>query len=224
MIQLPTKEISVKSYYSEADYDATALEAARLVLPFLVNRYHPASIIDVGCGQGEWLAEAKRLGVSDVTGIDGPHVEKLAISPEEFVVADLREQFPRFSRFFGMALCLEVAEHLPVELAEDFVGYLKGLSKTIIFSAAIPGQGGVGHVNCQWQVWWAEKFARRGYRALDWLRREIWSDSRIQPFYRQNIIVFEYQPDCPYSTFQDAVHPDFYTYQMQVHRIFGNGI
>lgn len=38
-----------------------------------------------------------------------------------------------------------------------------------------------GHVNEQWQSFWAEKFAARGYVAVDAIRPEIWDDPSI-PF------------------------------------------
>jgi SAM-dependent methyltransferase len=205
----------MQSYYKESWYEDGTAKSAERILPFVVNRYAPKSAIDIGCGSGVWLAALKQLGVADVTGVDGPHIQKSYIAPEEFVVADLREGFPAFERKFDLCLCLEVGEHLPAEMAEGFVDYLSKLATTIIFSAAIPGQGGHGHINCQWQGFWVEKFRRRGFRALDWLRTEIWTDDNIAQFYRQNIVALEYQPNSPYSIFQDVVHPDFYIYKLQ---------
>jgi SAM-dependent methyltransferase len=214
----------VKSYYRESYYEdkATGVSAA-LILPFVVNHYHPRHAIDIGCGNGVWLNELKKLGVEDVTGVDGPHI-KNPFDPGKFIVADLRETYPEFTQKFDVCLCLEVAEHLPPEKAESFVDYLATASNVIIFGAAIPGQGGHGHLNCQWQGYWVEKFRRRGFRALDWLRTEIWNDSRIAQFYRQNIVALEYHPDSPYSIFQDVVHPEFYIWKMQTLKAFGDGI
>lgn len=208
--------------YKQADYeDQMTAESARRVLPFIIDRYRPASVVDIGCGNGVWLRELRNLGVTDIKGVDGPQ-SKLAT--EDLVVADLREGFPLFERKFDLCLCLETGEHLPAGMAEAFVDYLAALSSIIVFSAAIPGQGGHGHVNCQWQGWWVEKFRRRGYRAFDWLRIEIWTDAKVAQFYRQNIVVFEYRPDSPYSIFQDVVHPEFYTWKLQVSKVRGWGI
>lgn len=211
-------------FYKQDYYDTATLESARLVLPYVVNRYKPGSAIDVGCGDGAWLAELKRLGVGKVRGIDGPHVTQSFIGPDEFITADLLQPLPDRLGTFDLALCLEVAEHLPESMADRLVDYLASLSKTIIFSAAIPGQGGHGHTHMKFPSYWVEKFSRRGYRPSDWLQREVWNDDRIQVWYRQNIVCLEYDPDCPYAIWRDVVHPDFYLYQMQVRGIKGFGL
>jgi SAM-dependent methyltransferase len=214
----------MEAHYQEKYYDETSGIAAARVMPYIVNRYNPKTMIDIGCGRGEWLAEAKRLGVDGILGVDGPHVQDLKIDRKDFLEADLNEGFIYFDRKFDVALCLEVAEHLPAELAEKFVDYLASLSKVIIFSAAIPGQAGHGHINCQWQGYWAEKFRRRMYNPLVWLRNEIWNDSTIQSFYRQNIMALEFCPGLPFTILEDVVHPDFYTYKLKVSKISGFGI
>jgi hypothetical protein len=37
---------------------------------------------------------------------------------------------------------------------------------------------------------WAAKFAEAGYTACDIVRPKIWTDPRVTPWYRQNILVF----------------------------------
>lgn len=55
----------------------------------------------------------------------------------------------------------------------------------------MPGQtGGVGHVNMQWQDWWAERFLAHGYHPLDILRPKIWHDELIPVWYRQNALLY----------------------------------
>jgi 2-polyprenyl-3-methyl-5-hydroxy-6-metoxy-1,4-benzoquinol methylase len=64
-------------------------------------------------------------------------------------------------------ICLEVAEHIETSLNDDIVDSLyKNLKPggTLIFSAAHPGQGGVGHINCQTKEYWLEKFELRGLK------------------------------------------------------------
>lgn len=200
-------------YFENEWYDSSSAEAARIILPFVVDRYKPASAIDIGCGQGGWLAELKKLGVTDVLGMDGSGITDKLISEDEFLDVDFCRDFPIMGRCWDIALCLEVGEHLPKEKADALVSYLSLLSHTIIFSAAIPGQAGHRHINCQWQGWWANKFRFCGFDPKDWLRNEIWPDSRIDSFYRQNIMALEYGPDKPFSPFRDVVHPDFYQYK-----------
>jgi hypothetical protein len=61
---------------------------------------------------------------------------------------------------------------------------------TVLFSAGIPGQGGPDHVNEQCPSYWAEKFAQAGFNMFDVMRPLIWTDSRVQAWYRQSMLVF----------------------------------
>jgi glycosyltransferase involved in cell wall biosynthesis len=63
-------------------------------------------------------------------------------------------------------------------------------ASVVLFSAAIPDQGGTAHLNEQWPSYWAELFARRGYQAYDAIRPAVWDDQQVAWWYRQNILVF----------------------------------
>ncbi|GHA24508.1 hypothetical protein GCM10007989_20220 [Devosia pacifica] len=89
-----------------------------------------------------------------------------------------------------LAISLEVAEHLPASRAKGFVSDLTGIAPAILFSAAVPGQGGVNHINERWQSYWAELFAAHGYRPYDLIRPEIWGDHAIPFWYRQNVLLY----------------------------------
>ena len=54
-------------------------------------------------------------------------------------------------------------------------------------------QGGTGHVNEQWQTYWARLFSARGFVAADALRPVFWDDRRVEWWYRQNTIVYAQQ-------------------------------
>lgn len=184
--------------------------SAENVVPLLVEQLHPTdrSVIDVGCGEGWWGAEFEREGF-DVTGIDHhPHDPVI-----EIVDHDLEVPLPRLARR-GIALCLEVAEHLSPERGPSFVGDLCKLSDLVVFSAAIPGQGGTDHLNEQWPGYWADLFAKHGYACSGALRWQIWQDERIENWYRQNLLVFALYPgrlphlfDTPLKTPWPVIHP-----------------
>jgi SAM-dependent methyltransferase len=165
--------------------------SAKAILPLLLDLVRPGSVIDVGCGTGSWLAECKRLGVDDVLGVDlgtvGP--ELLAIEPAEFVARDLSQPL-NVDRRFDLAMCMEVAEHLPASAADGLVEQLTALAPVVAFSAAVPHQGGSGHINEQWPEYWAERFEARDFRVVDCLRPEIWSDPDVEFWYAQNLLVF----------------------------------
>jgi hypothetical protein len=94
-------------------------------------------------------------------------------------------------RRFDLVLSLEVAEHLDPSVADQFVGTLTDLGSTVVFSAAVPFQQGVHHVNLRWPSYWAQLFAARGYSPSVSLRDEIWSLIELDPWYVQNIVAFE---------------------------------
>ena len=166
-------------------------ESARVVLPHVIGWIAPRSVIDVGCGTGAWASVAKELGVSAVTGVDGDYVSRadLQIDPSEFVIHDLATPLT-LEGHFDLAICLEVAEHLSPDRAERFVGELVALADTVLFSAAIPGQGGTAHLNERWQSYWVQMFAEVGFDLFDVIRPLIWDDDRVAFWYRQNALVF----------------------------------
>lgn len=153
------------------------------------------SVVDLGCGTGQWLAAFVASGVEDVLGVDGPWVppEMLAVAPERFSSRNLAGPID-LGRRFDLAVSLEVAEHLPAGTADRFVDLLVSAAPVVLFSAAVPGQGGSGHVNEQWPEYWAARFARRGYVVLDAIRPAIWNDERIPPYMRQNLFLYA-RPD-----------------------------
>ena len=180
--------------YSEAFYgalDRTAEISARHILPLVFDLVPIASIVDVGCGDGGWLAAAQEFGITDVLGLEGPWIDAAAlkIPAGQFRRVRLDQPFA-LDRRFDLAISLEVGEHLPAERAADFVGELVRLAPVILFSAAIPGQGGVHHLNEQWPAYWAGLFAACGYRVIDVLRYRLWADPAVAYWYKQNLLLF----------------------------------
>ena len=96
----------------------------------------------------------------------------------------------QIDRRFDLALSLEVAEHLPPECGSEFVQTLTDLSSVILFSAAIPFQGGTDHLNEQWPEYWADRFDARGYVPIDCIRRRIWRNEDVEWWYAQNLMFF----------------------------------
>jgi glycosyltransferase involved in cell wall biosynthesis/SAM-dependent methyltransferase len=181
-----------------------SLSSANAVLRLLFEYYKPSSIVDVGCGLGSWLKCATELGVEDVQGIDGAYVDRsrLLIDENRFTAADLNERIET-GRRFDLAISLEVAEHLSFHRSETFVADLVRLSDLVLFSAALPYQGGTNHINEQWLEFWAILFRRHGYVACDPLRQHLWRDAEVDFWYSQNLLVF-----CPEERALQLFPPD----------------
>jgi len=165
--------------------------SARQVVPTLMELLKPTSVVDVGCGTGAWLSAFRENGVTDIFGVDGDYVDRkvLLIPQEGFRAADLSRPL-NLDRRFDLAISVEVAEHLPAAAAETFVQSLTGLSDLIVFSAAIPLQGGAHHVNEQWPEYWQHLFDARGYQVVDGLRPRFWNNDDVEPWYRQNLLLY----------------------------------
>jgi SAM-dependent methyltransferase len=165
--------------------------SARRVVPLVLELTDPRSVIDIGCGNGDWLATFAELGVTDLLGVEGPGSDpSLASIPRsQLLIHDLTEPL-HLERGFDLAVCLEVGEHLAAEAAPGLVTSLVGLSAIVLFSAAIPGQGGHHHVNEQWPDYWEALFAEHGYVAVDCIRGAIWDDMGVDVWYRQNTLLY----------------------------------
>jgi SAM-dependent methyltransferase len=178
-----------------SEFFAAHREGARRsahVVAALVLGWIPAkSVIDVGCGEGTWLAVFRERGVTEIAGVDGDYIErdKLEIPSECFLSHDLMQPL-RLARRFDLAVSLEVAEHLPSESADGFVESLVKLAPVVLFSAAAPFQGGTQHVNEQWPAYWAERFQKHGYLPVDCLRRQLWASDDVQWWYAQNTFLY----------------------------------
>jgi len=189
--------------------------SADVIMPLVLQQTGARSVVDVGCGVGTWLAACTVLGITDYLGIDGDHAaEVLQIPRDHFRVADLRVPLT-FDRRFDLAVSVEVAEHLPPEAASAFIEQLTKAAPVVLFSAAIPGQGGTGHVHERWQSYWASLFAKHNYFPLDTLRPLIWDRDDVEFWYRQNILLYMHREHLPasYATPSplDVVHPVVFT-------------
>lgn len=194
---------------------------AEIVSHFLYKIFSPVSVVDFGCGVGTWLSAFSCLGTSKVTGLDGDYVERefLVIDQNDFVPCDL-SNLPRSFQGYDIAISLEVAEHLPPQKADDFVSALTLAAPVVLFSAAIPWQGGVNHINEQWQSYWKRLFHGKGFTAFDCIRPIIWDDVNVSYWYKQNTLLYISNDlvdkylnligERFLCKFPDVVHPELY--------------
>lgn len=117
-------------------------------------------LADVGSGSGAFAAEAQRRGRS-VEACEFAFGGRLYARRQGVRCCrfDLRSEPPaRLGSGFDLVYCFEVAEHLPPDLGDHLVRFLAQLAPVTVFTAAPPGQGGLGHVNEQPREYWIERF------------------------------------------------------------------
>jgi len=183
----------VKSY-SKKFYDnktKKTLESAKQIIPLILRLINPKSVVDIGCARGEFLSVFRERGINNILGVEGKWVDKkkLLIPEKDFLSFNLEKSLDTKKKF-DLALSLEVAEHLKKSSAKQFVKTLVNLSDIILFSAAIPYQGGTNHINEQWQTYWVNLFKEKDYLPIDCLRKDMWDNKKISFWYAQNMILF----------------------------------
>ena len=221
----------MENIYSEGFYKAQKHGSgisARKILPIVFEQlsFMPNNVVDVGCGTGTWLEACEHLGITDYIGMDGNYVnrESLLIDKKKFIPIDLDTDFS-LDRIFDLVISLEVAEHLSKNSSRQFIENLTKLGDVVLFSAAIPGQGGTNHINEAFPDFWISLFESNGFYPIDVVRKQIWDDKEIDFWYRQNILIFarhsikndnlifnknqsSINDTLPY--FYDRIHPELY--------------
>jgi hypothetical protein len=198
-------------WFSHQSLDS--LESATIVVPVILEKYNPASVIEFGCGVGAWGSVFIKYGITKYIGVDGSYINsnQLLFEKTFFQTQDLNES--RFIERHDLCICLETAEHLIEENARQLVSTLCNSADTVIFSAAIPSQSGTNHVNEQWQSYWAKIFQEFGYEPDTQLREELWLEGNVSWWYIQNLITYKkvnHIPCIPITL--DIVHPRAYEY------------
>jgi SAM-dependent methyltransferase len=153
----------------------------------VADRYRPASVLDVGCGRGAYIAAFQRWGAGRLLGVDGfAASDSLVCSPTLYRQHDLRQPL-ELGTTFDLVISTEVAEHVDEGYQEAFIDSVaRHAAKVILFSAARPGQPGVGHVHLKPPEHWLGLFRDRGWvphhfdtsaarslATLTWFRRNL---------------------------------------------------
>ena len=188
-------DLSSEPNYNEQfyNYHINTAHSLDAVVSLIIDITAPKSVVDFGCSVGAALSCFKAKGVVEILGVDGYWVkdDQLMIAHDELFRHDFNESgFLSLPKKYDLAMSTEVAEHLYESNADEFVATLVNASDVVVFSSAIPGQGGEHHVNEQYPEYWIEKFAKHDYRVFDCLRESLWNNENVDFWYKQNLLLF----------------------------------
>lgn len=209
------------------------MQSPRIIVEKVLEVMTPNSIVDFGCGLGTFLKAFKEKGINDVLGLDGDWVNRSLLEEyldkNEFKVVDLESKIDCKIKY-DLAISLEVAEHLSKEKASIFVENLVNASDVILFSAAVPFQGGQNHINEQWIEFWQAEFSKHNYVFYDIIRKKLWNDENVKWWYKQNMFivsckenVFDKYYDSNSNLVLNLIHPEHYVLKTKEHIDFRLG-
>ena len=166
--------------------------------PFSINLakwikkyFKPKEVVDIGCGSGLYVNSLRDQKIKAVGYDINPIVEgKKYLNKKSIFDINHKSE---------LIICLEVAEHIETKHNDEIVESLYNNLKpggTLIFTAAFPGQQGIGHINCQPKEYWLEKFTNigliRNTKAEDNWEKTM-SKERHMGWFRINKLIFTKQ-------------------------------
>jgi hypothetical protein len=180
--------------FASKSYEALggSRESSDVVAPLLFDLLGiPASVVDFGCGVGAWLAGFAAAGVQDFVGLEGGHPDpgQVQVPADRIHLIDLQEPVD-LGRAFDVALSLEVGEHLPADCSGVYVESIARHTDAVLFSAAIPRQGGIDHINEQWPSYWFDLWQAQEFDCFDVVRWQVWDNRLVEAWYRQNLLLY----------------------------------
>lgn len=220
--------------YSDTYFDKhemAARNSARQVVPFVMSVLRPTSIADVGCGSGQWTKEFISNGVRKAYAFDAFASPCWGVTANsvEFQKIDLENRVADFPDV-ELVCWLEVAEHLSESSCSRILSDIVERTDAILFSCALPGQGGTGHISERRLSDWVSDFEEVGFCCEDILRPRFWNDEDISWWYRQNTVIFVKENSVASNailkfqlpTFRgmDLIHPDLF----EVNRTYSKDI
>lgn len=189
--------VNIKIYDQKFFNNTFRLEnsSAKAFVAILIEHFAPKSVVDIGCGIGLYLAEFKANDIASL-GFDGaPAAMAGSLIGDKIKLHDLCRPL-KLNRRFNLCLCLEVAEHLEPTGGQTLIDTLTNLSKTIIFTAATPGQGprSIGHINEQPPAYWQKLFEQKHFKLDKKLTEKIKQEmkrAKIIWWLTKNLMIFK---------------------------------
>jgi len=155
------------------DYDSIYKEerpfADRLAV-WIKDTIKPKKVLDLGSGPGIHVYALDEVGIK-VMGVDSDE----RVDGRNLLVQDnLLTLNGKYTS--DCVICFEVAEHIDPQFADEIVRNIYESIEPggkLLFTAAKPGQGGVGHINNRPKSYWANKFEEKGLVRNEQLEIEL---------------------------------------------------
>jgi cyclopropane fatty-acyl-phospholipid synthase-like methyltransferase len=128
-----------KQYYQDT-VEIPAAQSATVICGSIMEKFRPKSLIDVGCGTGALMKAFQKYGVK-VRGLEYSDAALVFCHQRNLDVVKFDLETNKFEKeeHYDVAVSMEVAEHLPKKIADEYVGLLAKLSNVVVFTAATPG-------------------------------------------------------------------------------------
>jgi hypothetical protein len=155
-------ELYSRDFHKNIENDE--LPQAARIAQYIKDNTKPKHVIDFGCSTGLYLHQINMLMPEiDFVGYEFSQDAKDNALCDNIIVTDLTQNLDVDKKENTLGLCLEVLEHIDDKYWKDVLLNITKLSDKIIFSAAHPGQGGTGHINCRPKLDWIRRFHQLGW-------------------------------------------------------------
>jgi glycosyltransferase involved in cell wall biosynthesis len=161
---------------------------AKRLAEWIANVLHPKTALDIGCGPGIYVDAMRDHGINAI-GIDTD--ERVAGKPHL-----CQETLFKTKDTGEVVLCLEVAEHISENMAEEIAACVASSVEpggTLIWSAAQPEQGGTGHINCQPKSYWLNLLTNCGLKHDETMEAQLLSyikEGYHMGWFANNMMIF----------------------------------
>ena len=172
-----------------------AVIASEVALGTILKNFVAQSVIDIGAGDGVWTSTAlsignpTRLTVVDLPGSTFKLLQKVDKSIKK-ITLNFENDMLKNGEPYDLGICVEVIEHISTGRALLLLDWISVNCCTVMFSGAIPGQGGTHHINEQNQSYWLNVMMARGFIPIDNIRPQLYRNGKIPQYYRNNIFFF----------------------------------
>jgi len=162
---------------------------------FIGSEFKPESILEFGCGIGLYLEYLENnFIINELYGIE-PRPPLVTNQKRKLIALDITQQGIPLSLFrtFDLVYSIEVLEHIDEKYHVDIIRYLCISSKKwLIFSAAQPGQEGVGHISCKELDYWINLIKNNGFLLSKKKTQQIRDACDAKNLnHRKNLMVFK---------------------------------